>query len=261
MEINHSFQSLVDNMKHDKYGYIEIQGHEGRDPHKWLYVRAYESKDSQEHIGSYHVPEKHRVSLKKIAAKHRIEFDEFPDLHTKSKVQKEFEGWMKRIKRKNMEKISHYERALEFAKELSHGVERGYWKNEIANLSGIIDLTRTAQYTGGRFNIGRDRLFKYLVERIGYGKRAGQSYTSKRGTLHYHGDNEVGDIDSMIATMVGIGMLKKTDVSNIYELTEAAFALLKKPKWHERHVELLSWATIVATILSIILMLREFGII
>lgn len=65
----------------------------------------------------------------------------------------------------------------------------------------------------------------------------------------------------MISTMIGIGMLKKVDGTSIYELTGEAFALLKEPKWHERYAELLSWVSIVAAILSIILMLRELRIV
>lgn len=268
MEINHNYQSLADNIALEKYGYIEIQGYEGRDPEKLLDIRAYESKDSHEICEYFHLPEIHRKSVKKVAAQHGVEIEEFPDLETKSKVQKEFERWIERINEQETENLSHYERALVFSKELSCGVVCGYWRNEIANVSGIFDLTRTAQQTGGKFNAGRDRLFKYLVERIGYGMRTGQSYTSKRGAIHYHGDDELGDIDSMITTMVGIGMLRKLDVSNIYELTGEAFALLKEPKWHERHAELISRVTIVsgifstvAVILSIILMFRELGIV
>ena len=58
MEINRNYQSLVDNMALDKYGYIEIQGYEGREPENLLTIRAYESKDSQEHIACYQIPEK-----------------------------------------------------------------------------------------------------------------------------------------------------------------------------------------------------------
>lgn len=261
MEINHNYETLVDNMALDKYGYIEIQGHEGRDPDKLLYVRTFESKDSHEISGSSHLQEKYRESLKKVAVRHSIEFEELPDRETKTKVQKEFEGWIKRIKQKEMDQISHYEKAIEFAEELSHGVVRGYWRNEFAKLIDIIDLERNARSPRGEFNVGRQRLARYMIERIGHGNRTGQSYDTKRGAHYYHGNDEVGDMDSMFSTLVGIGMLKKVDVSNIYELTGEAFALLKEPKWHERHAEFLSLVSIVAMILSIILMLRELGIV
>lgn len=260
MEIHHKYQTLADNMALDKYGYIEIQGYEGRVPEKLLYIYAYESKKSQEACGHYHLQEKHRASVKKVAARHTIEFEELPDLETETKVQKEFEKWIKRIRKKEMDHISHYEKAVEFAKELSHGVVRGYWRNEIAKPIDIFYLRQNARWTRGESNVGRDRLATYMIDRIGYGSKTGQSYITKRGAHHYHGDAEVGDMDSMISTMVGIGMLEKIDVSNIYELTGEAFALLKEPKWHERHAELLSWVSIGAAILSIILMLRELGI-
>lgn len=178
MEINHDFQSLADNIALEKYGYLEIQGHKGRDPEKWLYVRAYESEDSQEHIASYHLPERQRESVKKVAARHSIEFEELPDLETKTKVQKEFEGWMTRIKEKEIDQITRYEKAVEFAKELSHGVVHGYWKNEVAKPFDLFDLRRNAPWARSEFNVGRNRLSTYLIYRIGYGSRTGQSYTT-----------------------------------------------------------------------------------
>ena len=270
MEIIHNYQTLVDNMDLDKYGYIEIQGYEGRDPEKLLHIRAFKSKDSQELSGcsDYDLQEKHRESVKEDAVRHGIEFEELPDRETKTKVQKEFEGWLNRIKEKEMDEINHYEKALEFAKELSHGVLRGYWKNEISNLSGIRDLDRNALRYSEDSNRGRERLVKYIIQRIGHGNRTGQSYTTKRGGHYYHGVREVGHMDSMISTMVGIGMLKRVDGTSIYELTGEAFALLRKLKWHERHAKFLSGVSIVsgifstvAVILSIILMLRELGIV
>ncbi len=261
MEINHSFQSLLDNMARDKYGYMEIQGFEGRDPEKRLTIRAYESMNSQESSGYYHLREKDRESVKKVAAKHSIECDELPDIVTATTVQREFEGWMNRIKNKDLEKISHYEKALEFAKELSHGVVRGYWRNEIGDLGDIIYLERNAQSPRGDFSVGRERLTRYLIDRIGYGTSTGQSYTTRRGVHYYIGNDELGDLDSMISTMLGIGMLRKLEVNNVFELTGEAFALLKEPKWHERHAEFLSWVSIAAAFLSIVLMLRELGII
>ncbi len=260
MEINHNYQTLMDNIAHDKYGYIEIRGHEGRDPKKLLYINAYESKNSLIECEYYHLQEKHRESVKKVAALHSIEFEEFPDREIKTKVQKEFERWLERIVEKGIDEISHYEKAVEFAKELSYGVVRGYWENEIAKLHDIYNLTRMR---GGHseFNVGRERLATYMIKRIGYGSRTGQSFISKRGAHHYHGNDEASNMDLVISAMVGIGLLKKVDVSNIYELTSEAFALLKKPKWHERYAELLSWVSIVAMFLSIILMLRELGIV
>ena len=153
------------------------------------------------------------------------------------------------------------------ARDLAHGlrggiygVVRGYWENEIAKIHDIYDLIKMR---GGHseFNVGRERLATYMIKRIGYGSRTGQSYTTQRGWEHYHGNDEASNMDLMISAMVGIGLLKKVDVSNIYELTSEAFALLKKPKWHERYAELLSWVSIVAMFLSIILMLRELGIV
>jgi len=260
MEINHSYQSLADNIALDKFGYIEIQGHEDRDPEKRLYIRAYESKVSEVHCASYHLLERQRESVKEVAARHKIEFDELPDREAKTKIQNEFEDWLKRIKLQETDQLSHYEKAVEFARELSHGVVRGYWGNEIAKPFDILNLSRNAGWPRGEFNVGRNRLNTYMIDRIGYGGRSGQSYTTKRGAHLYHGNDEKGDIELMIGTMLGIGMLRKRDGDNIYELTGEAFALLKKTKWHERHVVLLSWATVVATLLSIILMLRELGI-
>lgn len=261
MEIKRDFQSLVGDIALQKYRYIEIQGHEGREPENRLYIRAYESMHAQEHIETYHLPEKNRQSVKEVAARHSIEFEELPDLETKSKIQKEFDEWLDSIKQKEMDQISHYERAIEFARELSHGVVSGYWRNEIAKFHDILDMMRNARLPHGEFNVGRERLTTYLIDRIGFGRGVGQSYTTKRGITHYSGNSEVGDVDSMISTMVGIGMLKKVDGSNIYELTAEAFALLKEPKWHERHAEFLSWVSIAAAILSMILMLRELGIV
>ncbi len=262
MEINHNYQTLVDNMALDKYGYIEIQGYEGREPEKLLTIRAYESKNSQRHIAIYHLLEKQRESVKKAAAQHGIEFEELPDIETKSKVQNEFEGWMTRKKEKKMDQISHYEKAVEFAKELSYGVVRGYWRNEIAKPFDTFNLRRNEWRPHGEFNVGRDRLAKYMIERIGYGKRSGQSYTTKRGAVVHHRDDEAGDIDLMISAMVGIGMLKKVDGSSIYELTGEAFALLREPSWFEKyHSKMAFWVSIAAAILSIILMLKELGII
>ena len=266
MKINHCYQSLADNLALHKYAYLEIQGYKGRDPEKLLYVRAYESEDSQEHIASYHLPEEQRQSVIRVAALHRIELDELPDLETKTKVQTEFEEWMDKIKEKEMDQISHYEKAVEFAKELSHGVVRGYWRNEIAKPYDIFDMRQNTRGPRIDFNVGRDRLTTYLIFRIGYGTRSGQSYTTKRGANHYHSDAELGDVDLMISTMVGIGMLEKVDDSNNYELTGDAFALLKKPQWHEKHAKLLSKVSIVsgilsvvAVILSIILMLKDIS--
>lgn len=268
MEIIHDYRALVDNMACEKYGYLEIQGYEGRDPEKRLNIRAYKSEDSQTHIAVYHLTEEQRESVKKVAARHGIELEELPDRETKTKVQNEFEEWITRIKEKEMDQINHYEKAVEFAKELSHGVVRGYWTNEIAKPFDLVDLERSGWSPHRVSTVARNRLHKYMIERIGYGTRTGQSYTTQRGANHYHGDDELGDIDLMISAMVGIGMLKKTDGSSIYELTGEAFALLIEPKWHERHAELLSWVSIVsgifstaAVILSIILMLRELGIV
>ena len=265
---SNDYQTLVDNIAHDKYGYIEIQGHEGRDPEKLLNIYAYESKNSLVKFEYYHLQEKYRESVKKVAEQHSIVFEELPDREIKTKVQKEFERWFERIVEKGIDEISHYEKAVEFAKELSHGVVRGYWKNEIVNINDIFDLTQNAGWQRDEFNVGRDRLAIYMIKRIGYGSRTGQSFISKRGAHHYHGNDEASDMDLMISTMVGIGLLKKVDVSNIYELTSEAFALLKKPKWYERHAEILSWASIVfgifstvAVILSSILALRELGIV
>ena len=245
----------------DKYGYIEIQGHEGRDPEKWLYIRAYESKNATEHIAVYDLPEKQRESVKEVASRHKIEIDELPDLDAKSKIQKEFEEWLKRIMVKEIDQLNHYEKAVEFARELSHGVVVRYWGNEIAKPFDIHDLSRNSGWQRGEFNAGRNRLYRYMMDRIGYGRGTGQSYTTKRGAHIYHRNDEKGDIELMIGTMLGIGMLRKLDVNNVYELTGDAFALLKKPKWHERHAELLSWFSIMAVILSIVLMLNELRII
>lgn len=261
MEIIHSWQTLADNMAVGEYGYLEIRGHEGRDPEKQVYIRAYKSKDSQIHSAVYHLPEKHRKSVKEVAALHGIEYDELPDREATTKVQKEFEEWTKRIKDKNLDTVSHYEKALELAQELSYGVVHGYWGNEIAKPVDIFDLRRNAGWPRGEFNAGRNRLYNYMMDRIGYGSRVGQSYTTKRGAFYYHGGDEKGDIDLMIGTLLGIGMLRKTDVNNVYELSCEAFALLKKTKWHERHAELLSWISIIAVILSIVLMLNELRII
>ena len=258
---SNDYQTLVGNMALGKYKYIELQGYEGRNPEKALLIYVYESGNSQQQeILHYFLQEKHRESVKKIAEQHSIVFEELPDRETKTKVQKEFERWFERIVEKGIDEISHYEKAVEFAKELSHGVVRGYWENEIAKLHDIYDLIKMR---GGHseFNVGRERLATYMIKRIGYGSRTGQSYTTQRGWEHYHGNDEASNMDLMISTMVGIGLLKKVDVSNIYELTSEAFALLKKPKWHERYAELLSWVSIVAMFLSIILMLRELGIV
>ena len=258
MEINHDYQTLVDNMARDNYGYLEIQGYEGRDPDKLLYVRAYESKNSQEHIASYHLPEKQRESVIKVAAQQRIEYEELPDLKTKTKVQNEFEGWMIRIKEKEMDQTNHYEKAVEFAKELSHGVVRGYWRNEIAKPYDIINLARNARRPYREFKVGRERLAKYMIDRIGYGTRTGQSYTTKRGAVVYHGDDEAGDIDLMISTMAGIGMLEQVDESSIYKLSSEAFALLREPSWFEKyHSKLAFWTGIISFLMAAVLWLRE----
>ncbi len=227
MEINHNYQTLVDNMAHDNYGYLEIQGYEGRDPEKRLSIRAYESIDSQEHIAIYHLPEKQRELVKEVAARQRIEFEEFPDRKTKTQVQIEFEAWMTRIKEEEMDHISHYEKAVEFAKELSHGVVRGYWRNEIGTPFDLVDLERSGRSPHRVSTVARNRLYKYMIERIGYGPRTGQSYTTNRGAHHYHGDDEMGDTDLMISAMVGIGMLKRVGDSSVYELTGKAFDLLR----------------------------------
>ncbi len=258
MEINHNAQNLLDSMAGGKYGYIQIQGYEGRDPEKRLIIRAYESENSQEHIAIYHLPEKQRESVKKVAAQHKIEFEELPDLETKTKVQNEFDAWMTRIKEKELETINHYERALEFAKELSHGVVRGYWRNEIAKPFDLFDLERNEWSPYRVSTVARNRLYKYMIERIGYGNRSGQSYTDKRGAYHYHGDDELGDVDLMISAMVGIGMLKKVDGSSIYELTGEAFALLREPSWFEKyHSKMAFWTGIMSFLMAAVLWLRE----
>ena len=261
MEVNQNYQTLVDNIALDKYGYLEIQGSEVRDPATLLEINAYESNDSHEVIACYWIHEEQRESLKEVAARHDLEYEELPDIETKTKVQIEFEGWIMRIKEKEMDQISHYDKAIEFAKELSYGVVKGYWRNEIAKPYDILALKKESRRPYVEFNVGRARLANYMIYRIGHGTRGGQSYITKRGSYRYHGDEEAGDIDLMISSMVGIGMLKRVDGSSIYELTAEAFTLLKEPKWHERHAEFLSWLTVGATILSIVLMLRELGVI
>ena len=257
MEINHSYQSLADNMALGKYKCIEIWGYEGRGPEKVLNIHAYESKDTFSVEVYYRLQEKHRESVKNVAAQHSVEYEELPDLEIKTEVPKEFEEWLAKIKENELDKLNHYEKAVEFAKELSHGVVRGYWKNEIAELNDIIDLMNMR---GGHseFNIGRERLARYMTERIGYGSRTGQSYTTQRGWEYYHGNDEASNMDLMISAMVGIGLLKKVDDSKIYELTGEAFALLKKPSRFEKyHSKIAFWVSIVAMILSIILGLKD----
>ena len=255
MKINHSYKGLLDEIELGNCGYLEIQGHEGRDPEKRLYIRTYESKESYELREYYHLLEEQRQPLKEVAAKHNIEVEELPDRETKTAVQREFELWMTRTKEKGLQGVSRYEKAKEVARELASGVERGFWKNEVANVSGFIDLTRSAQRTNERFNPGRDRQYQYLTDRIGHGGRTGQSYTSKRGVIRYHGNSEIGDIDSMISTMVGFGLLRKLDKNNIYELTGQAFDLLRIPSWFEKyHSKVAFWVSIAAAVLSIALM-------
>ncbi len=268
MEINNDYQDLVDKMALGEFGYIEIQGIEGRDPEKRLEIHAYRSKESQDKSAYYFLPESRRKCMKQFAARHSIEFEELPDQETKSKVQQEFEVWINELKAKEMDKFTRYDTAVQIAKELSVGVVRGYWRNEIAGYFDIIDLKANARMPQSEFYVGRSRLATYMRDRIGYGRGEGQTYITKRGVQHYHGYNEVSAMDSVIGTLVGIGMLKKTDVGNTYELTREAFDLLKKRKWHERHAELLSWVSvvsgilsIVAVILSIYLMLKQLGLV
>ena len=226
-EINRDYQSLVNNIVLGKYGYIEIQGYEDREPEKRLTVRAYESIDSDDICGYFHLEEERRESVRRVAERYGIKFEVLPDLATATKVQNEFEGWITRIKEKNTDQISHYEKAVKFAKELSHGVVRGYWRNEIAKPFDLFDLQRSEWSSHRVSTVARNRLYKYMTERIGYGTRTGQSYTTNRGANHYHGDDELGDIDLMISTMVGIGMLNRVGDSTVYELTGKAFDLLR----------------------------------
>lgn len=227
MDIIHEYQTLVDDIALDKYKYVEIRGYEGRDPENLLEIFAYESKDSPEVIAYYHLEEKQRESVKEVAVQNGIEFEELPDLERSSKVEKEFEGWIDIIREKETDQLSHYERAVEFARELSQGVVRGYWRNEIAKPYDILDLKKNSQRPYFEFNVGRVRLVNYMIDRIGYGTRTGQIYTTKRGAFHFHGNDEAGDIDLMISSMVGIGMLKRVGDSSVYELTGKAFDLLR----------------------------------
>ena len=199
-----------------------------------------------------------------LAERYGVEYETLPMFDDKTSVQKEFEGWLAKIEAKNIDdKIDSYERAVIFAKELAYGTTRAYWKNEIGSFDRLRLLSTDQDFIDVRI-IGRRRLLKYMEHRITYGERYFQTYTTRRGHLVQGVENETDDMNLMLDIMAGTGLLEKVTVSNgenVYKLTSEAFALLKEPKWHERHAELLSWLTVTATILSIVLMLRELGVV
>lgn len=268
MRQSNDIQDFQEGLRTNKYKYIEIYpGSEER-----FGIDCFASKSTGTiPITRYDFQKRQKVAVKMLAERHGVEYETLPMFDDKTSVQKEFEGWLAKIKAKNKDhKINHYERAVIFAKELAYGITKGYWKNEIGSLHGLPSPSTLPNLMDGR-NSGRRRLLEYMQHRIGSGDRVPQGYRTRRGQWVQRLEDETDDMNLMLEIMLGIGVLKNVDVSNcenVYELTSEAFALLKKPKWHERHAELLSKISIVsvvfstvAVILSIILMLRELGVV